>query len=215
VGENVTLTEQDAPAASVAGDMGQLLLCLKSPVAWIEAIARGTGCWLVTWTVLLSLVAPIFVEPKVKELGDNVTGKTPEPLRDTAREEGLPESVTVSVPLMGPTAVGVNVKEIVQDLPAASRETQVVLLTANGPPVPVVMRVMEMAAVVLFVTVAFFAALVLLIKRLPKERLVGETDTWPCARPAQVRTATTAQSFIAAGTKLDAVFADDVDVRNP
>jgi len=81
VGENVTLTEQDAPAASVVGDMGQLLVCLKSPLTWIDVMERGTGCWFVIWTVLLPLVAPIFVEPKVKELGDNVTGETPVPLK--------------------------------------------------------------------------------------------------------------------------------------
>jgi hypothetical protein len=81
VGENVTLTEQDAPAASVAGEMGQLLVCLKSPLTWNDVMDRGTGWWFVTWTVLLPLVAPIFVEPKVKELGDNVTGAIPLPLK--------------------------------------------------------------------------------------------------------------------------------------
>src|ERR1700756_4662456 len=52
VGENVTLTEQDAPAASVAGGRGQLLVCLKSPVVWIEVTERAVGCLLVTSTVL-------------------------------------------------------------------------------------------------------------------------------------------------------------------
>ena len=128
------------------------------------------------------------------------------------REEGVPESVTVSVPEAVPTAVGVNVTEIVQ-LPAASDELHVVLLIANGLPVPV-LPVMEMVALELLVTVTFFAALGLLTATLPKERLAGETDTWPCATPAHIRTATAAQSFIAVRTWRDAVFAGDVDVRS-
>src|SRR6516164_1429553 len=56
VGENVTLTEHDTPAASVAGARGQLLVCLKSPVVWIEVMERATGCSLVTSMVLLALV---------------------------------------------------------------------------------------------------------------------------------------------------------------
>jgi hypothetical protein len=47
VGEKVTVTEQDDPldpvAASVAGGTGQVLVCEKSPVVWIEVIDRGTG----------------------------------------------------------------------------------------------------------------------------------------------------------------------------
>lgn len=61
--------------------MGQLFVCLKSPVVWIEVIDSGTGCWFVTSIVLLSLVAPIFCEPKVNELGESATGKTPFPLK--------------------------------------------------------------------------------------------------------------------------------------
>jgi hypothetical protein len=111
--------------------------------------------------------------------------------------------------------VGVKVTEIVQDFRAPSEEPQVVLLTAKGPPVPAVTPVMETAAVVLLVIVALFAVLVLLTATLPKERLVGETDTWPCATQAHIRTATTAQSLIALRTRSDAVFAEDVDVRDP
>lgn len=81
VGTNVTVTEQDAPAGSVAGGMGQLLVSLKSPVVWIEVMERATGCSLVTSTVLLSLVAPIFSNPKSTEVGKTATGLTPVPLK--------------------------------------------------------------------------------------------------------------------------------------
>lgn len=79
----------------------------------------------------------------------------------------LPETV--------PKADGVNVTEIVQDLPAARDEPQVVLLTANGLPVPVEMLVMEIAAVVF--TVTLFAVAVLFTTTLPKLKLVGLSDT--------------------------------------
>jgi hypothetical protein len=82
----------------------------------------------------------------------------------------VPESVIVSVPVTVPKAVGAKVTEIVQDLPAARDEPQVVLLTAKGLPVAVVMPVMEIVAV--FVTVTFLAALVLLTATFPKLRLV-------------------------------------------
>ena len=93
------------------------------------------------------------------------------------RDEGVPESVIVSVPDTAPKVVGAKVTEIVQDLLAARDEPQVVLLTAKGLPVPVVILVMEIAAVVLFVTVTFLAALVLLTAMLPKLRLAVFSDT--------------------------------------
>jgi hypothetical protein len=214
-GVKTTLIEQVPPAAKVLGASGQLFVWLKFALALIELMVKGMFWTFFSVMVFAELLFPNVMLPKERLPGESPTGLTPVPLRGTAREEGVPESVTVSVPEMAPTAAGVNVKEIVQDLPAARDEPQVVLLTANGPPVPVVMPVMEMAAVVLLATVAFFAVLVLLTAILPKERLAGETDTWPCATLAQIRTARTAQSFIAAGTKLDLVFADDVDVGNP
>ena len=99
------------------------------------------------------------------------------PVRLTVRDEGAPESLIVSVPDAAPKADGVNVTGIVQDLPAPSDVPQVVLLTANGLPVPTVMLVMEIAAAVLFVRVAFLGALVLLTAPLPKLRLAGLAET--------------------------------------
>ena len=110
------------------------------------------------------------------------------PLRLTARDEGVPESLIVSVPEIVPKAVGVNVTEIVQFLLAPRDEPQVVLLTANGLPIPVVMLVMEIAAAVLFVTVTLLAALVLLTATLPKLRLVVLRDTWEYAEREVIRT---------------------------
>ena len=214
-GVKTTLIEQVPPAAKVLGDIGQLFVWLKFALALIELMVKGMFWTFFSVMVFAELLFPNVMLPKERLPGESETGLTPVPLRDTAREDGVPESVIVSVPETATKAVGVNVTVIVLNFPAASEEPQVVLLTAKGPPVPAVMPIMETAAVVLLVIVALFAVLVLLTATLPKERLVGETDTWPCATPAQIRTATTAQSFIAAGTKLDAVFADDVDVYNP
>ena len=58
-----------------------MLVCLKSPVVWIDVKERATGCALVTSTVLLSLVAPIFSKPKLSEVGESTTGLTPVPLK--------------------------------------------------------------------------------------------------------------------------------------
>jgi hypothetical protein len=89
----------------------------------------------------------------------------------------VPEAVIVSVPVTVPKAVAAKVTEIVQDLPAARDGPHVVLETANGLPVFVgVILVMEIAAAVLFVTVTFLAALVLLTAILPKLSVVGVTD---------------------------------------
>jgi len=80
-GEKLTATLQDPPAASVAGEMGQLLVSEKFPVVWIELIERATGWMFVTWIVLFVLVVPMFWAPKVSELGDSATGLIPVPLR--------------------------------------------------------------------------------------------------------------------------------------
>jgi hypothetical protein len=65
------------------GEIGQLLDCRKSPVVWIDVMDSGTGWWFVICIALLGggWLVPIFVEPKVKELGDNVTGETPLPFK--------------------------------------------------------------------------------------------------------------------------------------
>lgn len=98
------------------------------------------------------------------------------PVRLTVRGEAVPVFLIASVPDAAPKADGVNATEIAQDFPAPSDEPQVVLLTANGLPVAVVMLVMGIAAVVLFVTVAFLATLALLTATLPKLRLAGLTE---------------------------------------
>jgi hypothetical protein len=116
------------------------------------------------------------------------------PLSDTDRDEGLPESCTVNVPDEVPKAIGVNVRETVQLLREASVEPQVVIATANGLPVLMAMLVMEIVAAVPLVIVAFLEVLVLLTATLPKDRLVGETDTWPNARKLHVRSRTRLES---------------------
>jgi hypothetical protein len=51
---------------------------------------------------------------------DTRDGAVPVPLSDTSCGLDLPLSVTVSVPLRAPSAIGVKVTEIVQLAPAAS-----------------------------------------------------------------------------------------------
>jgi len=123
VGENVNMTEQDDPldplAASAAGGTGQLLVCEKSPVVWIEVIDRVTGCAFVTWMVLLPLFVPILCEPKTSEIGDKTTGDVPFPLRLADVGDPYALWLTVSVPEAAPRADGVKTTLMEQVKPAA------------------------------------------------------------------------------------------------
>jgi hypothetical protein len=116
------------------------------------------------------------------------------PLNATERDEGLPESCTVNVPDAAPKAVGANVREILQLLREDSVELQVVLLTANGLPAFVLMLEIEIVAVVPLVSVAILEVLVLLTATLPKDKLVGVTDTWPSTGKPQVKNRATLES---------------------
>jgi hypothetical protein len=127
---------------------------------------------------LPELLLPSVIFPKARLLGESEAGETPVALRAGVRDEGVPESVTVKVPDTVPKAVGVNTTATVQLFPAARDEPHVVLLTANGLPVPVLIPVIETAPVVALVTVVFFAAEVLLTATLPNDRLVGDINTW-------------------------------------
>jgi hypothetical protein len=113
------------PAARVVGLRGQLVVWAKSPpltpVVAIVVIVNGPVPVLVRVKTWGTLVVPTCWFAKVSEAGDRPTaGAVPVPLRFTACGLPVALSVTVSAPVRGPTAVGVNVTLIVQLEPAGS-----------------------------------------------------------------------------------------------
>jgi hypothetical protein len=130
VGVKVTLIMQFAPAASVAGLIGQavapVLVAAKSPEAAIVLIVRAAVPVFVNVTVCAVLVVLSTWLPKDRVVGANPTpGAAPDPLRLTSNvcELEIPPSVTVTVMAsvaLSPEAVdGVNVTPTVHEAPAA------------------------------------------------------------------------------------------------
>src|SRR5205823_4235683 len=124
VGVKVTLMEQLAPAAKVAGLVGQafapVLVAAKSPEAAKELIVKAAVPVLVNVTVIGALVVASSWLPKSRLVGANPTaGAVPFPLSGTVC--GLPPalSATDSVPVRALEAVGVKVTLIEQLAPAA------------------------------------------------------------------------------------------------
>jgi hypothetical protein len=70
---------------------------------------------------------------KFRELGENVTGNEPVPLKFTVCGFVTAESVNVNMPAAGPSATGVNVTLTVHVPPTATLVPQVVTEIANGP----------------------------------------------------------------------------------
>jgi len=120
VGENLTVTGQPMPEASVAG---QLLVSEKSPVAWIDVIDSATGCTFVTWIVLPELVVPMFWEPNDCEEGESVTGLIPVPLRLAVVGDPIALCATERVPEIGPREVGEDGEKVTKigQVPPAGR----------------------------------------------------------------------------------------------
>ena len=120
VGVNVMEIVQLAPAANVPGDNGQLEVCAKSPEAEIPKIVSGT-VWVFCRVMLLpALVVVITWLAKVRLTGDRLTGTVPVPIKLAVCGEFGALSLTVSVPVRVPRAVGVKVTEIAQLSFAAS-----------------------------------------------------------------------------------------------
>ena len=90
---------------------------------------------LVNVTVCAVLVEPSVSAANVKLVGESVTagaGVVPVPLSETVCDEPLALSVTVSVPVRVPLAVGVKVTEMMQLAPPATLEPQE-LVSAKSP----------------------------------------------------------------------------------
>src|ERR1019366_2483215 len=112
---------------------------------------------------------------------------TPVPVRETVCGLFVALAVLESVAVMAPVAVGVKVTLMVHEVWAASDVPQVLAEMANALAlVPVILSPeIVMAVLSLFFSVTVFAALVLLMPSLPKDRLAGVTVAW--ATPVPVR----------------------------
>ena len=187
-GVKVTLIVQLAPAASVLGLMGQVLVCAKSP-AFVPAtvmlvIVRAAVPLFVSVTDLAALVVPTFWAPKLRLVGFSVTaGAETVPVPESATLCGLPAalSLIVTLALRLPVAVGENVTLSVQVAPAASvlgLSGQVFVCAKSPALAPLTpMLLIVNAAVPLLVSVTDFAALVVPTSWLPKLSDVGLSVT--------------------------------------
>ena len=142
VGVKVTLMVQVALAAKVEGLIGQLLVCPNSPelvpvkptLVMVKAVPLGFE----SVTTLAALVVPTLWLPKSGTgEGERLGGAVPVP--DTPEVWGLllALSVTVSVALRDPAAVGVKVTLIVQFPPAATLDPQLLVCPKSPGLVPV------------------------------------------------------------------------------
>ena len=115
VGVNVTPTLQLPPAATLDP---QVLDAMAKPA--LTAMLEKFSCTLarfVTVTVLAVLVLPTAHVPKLRLVGDKLTGLVPFPERLTVCVPAL--SLMVSTPYTEPKAVGVNLTEIVHEAAGA------------------------------------------------------------------------------------------------
>src|SRR5206468_1500818 len=186
VGVKVTLMVQFAPAAKVAGLVGQalapVLVAAKSLEAANELIVKAAAPVFVSVTVIGALVVASSWLPKSRLVGANPTpGAVPFPLRENIC--GLPpaSSASDSVPVRAPEAVGVKVTLMVQVPPAAKVAGLVgqalapVLVAAKS--LEAANELIVKAAAPVFVSVTVIGALVVASSWLPKSRLVGANPT--------------------------------------
>jgi hypothetical protein len=179
VGAKLIVTGQDAPAANVAGATGQVLVCEKSPVVWIEVIDKdtGCGCMFAICIVLVPLVAPILIEPKLSDPGDSTTGDVPFPLRFAVVGDPNASFMTVRVPEFAPRADGAKTTLIEQVPPAANVPGDIgqVFVWLKFP--LAVIDPMDRGMFCPFLRAMVFGALELPKVILPNERLAGDNVT--------------------------------------
>src|SRR5207249_1756977 len=216
VGVKVTLMVQFAPAAKVAGLVGQalapVLVAAKSPEAANELIVKAAVPVFVSVTVIGVLVVASGWLPKPRLVGANPTpGAVPFPL--SVMICGLPPALSASdsVPVRAPKAVGVKVTLMVQFAPAAKVAGLVgqalapVLVAAKSP--EAANELIVKAAVPVFVSVTVIGVLVVASGWLPKPRLVGANPT-PGAVPFPL-------SVMICGLPPASSASDSVPVRAP
>jgi len=113
-GVKVTEIVQLAPAANVLGDNGQVEVCAKSPEVKMLKIVSGTAWLFFTVKLFAALVVPNTWLPKERLAADKVTEPVPVPLNCAVCGVLVALSLTVSLPVRAPSAVGVKVTEMVQ-----------------------------------------------------------------------------------------------------
>src|SRR5437868_4633752 len=185
-GVKVTLMVQFAPAAKVAGLVGQafapVLVAAKSPDAANELIVKAAVPVFVSVTVIGALVVVSSWLPKSRLVGANPTpGPVPFPLRGSVC--GLPPALSSGEngPGRAPEAVGVKVTLMVQLAPAAKvaglmgQAFAPVLVAAKSP--DAANELIVKAAAPVFVSVTVIGALMVASNWLPKSRLVGANPT--------------------------------------
>jgi len=182
-GENVRPIVQLAAGASVAGDKGHVVVCEKSPTLVptrpMLLIDKGAVPVFVTLTVAEALVVPTRCDPKVTDVGDSVTAGAV-PLPESATLCGLPaaSSLTLTLALRFPLAVGTNLTLIVQVALTASDPGQSFDCVKSPGFVPAMaMPVMVSGAVPVFLSVDDWDALVDPTSCEPKARLAGVNVT--------------------------------------
>ena len=107
----------------------------------------------VTVTVLAALVDPTATVPKLNDDGEMEAGAVPVPLRVTVCGLVRELSVNESVPDAAPMDVGLNLTPTAQLAPAAIPVPQVELDIANGPVIPMLLKVRGVLSRLVNVTV--------------------------------------------------------------
>ena len=140
VGVKVTLIVATAPAAT---EPAQVLVWAKSPLVVIVRGVRTPAPVLVSASVCGGLEVETVCPAKLRLVAERLTtGARPVPLRVTVWGLFLALSVSVSVPVRFPAAVGVKVTPIVQPAPTATEPAQV-LVWAKSPVVVIVSGVRD------------------------------------------------------------------------
>src|SRR5208337_824249 len=129
----------------------------------------------VSVTVFAALVLLRPCLPKARVVTEVVACATPVPVRETVCGLFVALSATESIAVMAPVTAGVNVTLMVHETWAAREAPKVVAEMANALALVPVMVSPEtvMAVLSLFVSVTFFAALVLLRPCLPNDSVAG------------------------------------------
>src|SRR5437773_1588047 len=162
--------------------VGPVLVAAKSPEAANELIFKSASPLSASLTAIASPYTTLFRSPKPRLVGANPTpGAVPFPL--SVMICGLPPALSVSdsVPVRAPEAVGVKVTLMVQFAPAAKVAGLVgqalapVLVAAKSP--EAANELIVKAAVPVFVSVTVIGVLVVASGWLPKPRLVGANPT--------------------------------------
>lgn len=170
--------------AQLAGEgpsvVPQVLVCEKSPLAATVIDVDPVPVFF-TVTTLAALVVPIVCAANVSLVGVAVTttvAALPVPVRATVCGEFVALSATETVPVRVPTAVGLNVTDMVQlALLPPSVVPQGVVPLPTAAKFPVVVIASEVLAVPVFFTVTVLPALVVPTVCAANVSVVGVTAT--------------------------------------